>query len=563
MHSIRINGLFCNSIENKNLLVILLIAIFSVLAYLPLWSNGMVTFDNTEYVIENENIKSFSIENIWWMLTSFYAANWHPLTWFSLAIDYAIYELNPTGYLATNLLLHVVNSLLLYHIAIKIFRALGIGNLRFAAFLSALLFAIHPQHVEVVAWIAERKELLCTFFTLLCIAAYLKFLEGDIKAERWWYYVSVIWAGLALSSKPMAVTIPLVLLILDVYPLGRTYMYDIVQGKNQKQNINLLIKEKIPFIAMSALVCVFTILAQNAGGAIASVEKLDIKYRILNASHSFFLYLTKWLLPINLSPFYQYEDYPATGISFIQIVPIFAVVGIFFISVVLWRKNRKHWLMAFLYYSITVLPVIGLVQVGVQAAADRYTYVPLIPFYLMAGVGLASLFRSNRGEVARAMGGTLAFLIVSSLVFFTYQQTKIWKNDFVLWYYASLQSPNSALVRHNYGLALYRLGRYDEAINEFNIALELGKSALTFQMAGYAYYEKGEYEKAKRRLIASLKERQHSSLLNRVEVLNRLAKIYIDENNKKDARKCINFALAVDANNLDSLKIRQQIEDMN
>jgi tetratricopeptide (TPR) repeat protein len=549
-------------VKKSNSIAFLLISLSSVIAFLPIWNNGMVTFDTGVYIVENEHIKSFTLENLIWMATAFYISNWHPLTWFSHAIDYSIYGLKPTGHVVTNLVVHILNSLLVYYVSNTIFRLIKINAPWVAALITAILFAIHPQHVEAVAWIAQRKELLCAFFMLLSIAAYLKYQQPANEHKKILYYCSVLAAVLALMSKPMAVSIPVILIILDVYPLGRLDGCKPVFGQDARNAAKKIFIEKLPFVVVSMIGCVIAFSAQGSGGSIASFSGLPLGYRIINATNSFFLYLTKWLLPINLSPFYQYENYLLTDISFVHIIPVFAFVSVFFVSAALWRKNIKYWLISFLYYAVTVLPVIGLIQIGTQAAADRYTYIPLIPFYMIAGVAISCLLASKKDVnfgVGRVVGGLLLGVLVSSLMFLTFQQTKVWKDDFVLWYYTSKQSPNSALVRHNYGLELYKLGLFDEAIKEFNMALELRQSALTFQWAGYAHFEKKEYEKAKRRLMASLKVSRDREFVDKADVLNKIAKIYMHEKNNKQAAKFLGFALAVDADNPKSLEYLREI----
>ena len=284
--------------------------------YTPALKNDFVNFDDDEYVYENSYIRSLNLHALSWMLTAFHASNWHPLTWLSHATDYAIWGLNPFGHHLTNIILHGLNTLLVFLLVTQLmliakklnltplsshlFHSASVQSLIVAS-VTALLFGVHPLHVESVAWVAERKDLLCAFFFLLTLCSYLFYTSSiDIKNRRAWITACMVLASAALMAKPMAVTLPLLLLLLDLYPLKR-----IAFSEGTHQNLRVLL-EKIPFFLLSFISAILTILAQHAGRTLESLERLPLHFRLVNALHSPLFYLAKMLWPGGLVPFYPF-----------------------------------------------------------------------------------------------------------------------------------------------------------------------------------------------------------------------------------------------------------------
>lgn len=433
-----------------------------------------LTWDTRLYVLESPMIRALTWENLWRMLISLDVANWHPLTWFSYAIDYALYGFNPWGFHLTNTLWHSLNTIVFFLLSLKLLKLHNtytkpnrdIPEIQqfWIAALAALWFGIHPQHVESVVWIAERKDVLCFFFSLLAIMNYLNY--GQFYSRKS-YVLSLLCFCLALLAKPMAVTLPVVLLLFDVYPLQRTRLTSNLHAASLSQ----LIIEKIPFFIGSALDAWFTVLAQGKSAAIVPLEKVSIALRIVNAFDSVMLYLSKLLMPINLSPLYplnkQLLDEPMAFLAVGAVLLMTALVSY------AWYKRHFVWMTIWLFYVISLLPVLGLVQVGSQAAADRYAYLTTLPFYLVIATGFSLwLFqRTARSRKLLAGGGIL--LITAGLSYATVKQNEVWKNDLVFWSYVISFTPEKPVIWTNIGNIYFNAGDYAKAEEIFTRAINL------------------------------------------------------------------------------------------
>ena len=294
------------------------IFILTLSVYIPALNNDFV-WDDKEYISESTLIRSLDVDSLYRMFTSFSVGNWHPLTSLSHAIDYALWKLNPFGYHLTNIIIHGLNTLLVFLLVIQLvlrekkvyaIQPTSKTSLSFStqsiavAGITALLFGIHPLHVESVAWVSERKDLLCAFFVFLSLLYYLSYISSVFQKKRWFYFnTCLLFFVFALMSKPMAVTLPLILLLFDFYPLKRIRFYS---GKTSKQLP--ILSEKIPFFVLAVALSVVTIIAQKAGGAIENFERLPISFRLLNAINTLMLYLKKMVWPLELVPFYPYPN---------------------------------------------------------------------------------------------------------------------------------------------------------------------------------------------------------------------------------------------------------------
>jgi tetratricopeptide (TPR) repeat protein len=505
-------------------------ALATFLVYLAALHNDFVGWDDDHYVVENHHIRSFDAALFKWAFFAFSSSNWHPLTWISHALDYAIWGLNPLGHHLTNITLHAVNTFLVVVLAMRLLaafkeRAALNGSRSFlndrailiAAGTTGLLFGLHPLHVESVAWVAERKDLLCALFFLLSMMTYVRY-SDDVsdkahRAERTGsapcamrfafctnkhYLLSLGFFLLALLSKPMAITLPVVLLILDWHPFGRLRSWSSMRD---------LIIEKAPFLALSLASSVVTILAQRADGAIQSMEFASASTRLLVAAQSLVAYLRKMIWPLDLIPYYPYPK-TASLLSPEYLSAIVLVIGLTAGCIVL-VKNQKGLLTAWGYYIVTLLPVLGIMQVGNQAMADRYTYLPgLGPFLIM---GLATAWTAEkiktRGGMAikiTAAGAALGVVIV--LCSATLQQIGIWKNTITLWNYVIEKEPDGApQAYNNRGLAFKNMGRMREAISDFNKAVALNPAyALAFNNRGTTYKQMGMFNEAIRDYTAAI-----------------------------------------------------------
>jgi tetratricopeptide (TPR) repeat protein len=460
------------------------IAVLTFFVFLPAINNNFVNWDDDKYVYENFHIRSFNLDFFRWIF-QFHESNWHPLTWLSHAIDYALWGLNPVGHHLSSILLHSANTLLVCILAIYLIANVNLSESSItknketlftreiiAGAVTALLFGIHPLHVESVAWVAERKDVLCTFFALLSLIFYVNYIVRLNTDKKTFYYIlSLIFFVPTLMSKPIAVTIPFVLVILDIYPFQR---FSFSKGIALQKNIFI---EKIPFFFFSLLSSILTIMAQHAGGAIKSLEVYPLYNRVLVALKGLSFYLEKMVFPFRLSPFYPYPK-GVYLLSLNYIIPIIAVVMISLFCIWSWRKGKKIFSAVWVFYIITLLPVLGIVQIGRQAAADRYTYIPSIGPFLLAGLAIAILFEKikDRGYPF-VRNGIVVFLPVA-LVFFlfsvtTVSQIKVWKDSITLWTSVIERFTDCSEAYLNRANAYRTSGKYNEASRDLDSAIML------------------------------------------------------------------------------------------
>ncbi|MBI5492357.1 MAG: tetratricopeptide repeat protein [Deltaproteobacteria bacterium] len=462
--------------------VFLLLAVITFLLYIPALHNGFVNWDDPAYVLNNPNIRSFGIEFLRWAFTTPAVANWHPLTMVSHAMDYRLWGLNPAGHHLTSVALHSANAFLVALVVFSLFgfkeardRGVALG----ASFLAGLFFAVHPLRVESVAWVSERKDVLCAFFFLLSVYFYVRYLRGF----KWAHYIaSLALFALALISKPMAITLPLVLLIIDYYPAERF------------KNGAAIIVEKIPFFFLSGASALATVWAQKAGGAIIPLERYPLYIRVFSALRAYIFYLYKTILPVGLAPYYpRAVNIDPLSLEYLLPVAVFAAITVF--CVLTW-KRRKLFLSAWLYYLITLLPVIGIVQAGGQAAADRYTYLPGLSIALLAGAGGARLYRK-----AKSFRPVVIALFLSAAVFLslsTFKQIQVWKDEISFWSHEIRLFPTTVPIAYiNRGMAYEDRGLFDKAIEDYTAGIALNTGfADSYVNRGSAYNGLGEYQKA-------------------------------------------------------------------
>jgi tetratricopeptide (TPR) repeat protein len=508
-------------------------ALAALVAYIPALQNDFVNWDDAPYVYENPHIRSLDSAFFEWAFFDFHSSNWHPLTWISHALDYAFWGLNPLGHHLTSIILHAINTFL---VVVLIIRLLEAGNnkrketgpadlshdrrMLIAAGVTGLLFGLHPLHVESVAWIAERKDLLCALFFLLSVITYATYVGGVSdeahRAERKeptqramrfalcanrHYLLTLGFFALALLSKPMAVTLPVVLLILDWHPFDRIRSF---------KTIRPVLVEKAPFIALSLGSSIVTLLAQKAGGAMASVDFIPLSKRVLVAAASLVEYLWKTVWPFNLVPFYPYPK-TVSLLSWEYFIPVILALGITAACLIAAGK-RKLWPAAWGYYVVTLLPVIGLVQVGNQSMADRYMYLPSLGPFLVIGLGAAwsaeTAGRRYRGAAAVRYAGIVA--AVAAVVFLsqlTREQTGRWKNSLTLWSYVIEKDPERVpLAYYNRGEFFDSVNRVDEALADYKKAVALDPyDHEAYNNMGILYGKAGQLDKAIELYTAAIK----------------------------------------------------------
>ena len=443
----------------KLFIAMFLLFVISMLTWFEGTKNALV-WDSVQYLFRYEQqISSLGFDHLSWMFSSLEFYNWHPLTWLSWAVDYQLYGgIHPWGFHFSNNVFHAINSMLVFVLTLVCFRLVdpsskvgfvNTDNLSLlAAFLAAVIFAVHPQHVESVAWVAERKDLLCLLFMLLTLLSYVKYTSCGESGKARWYLATLVAYLLAVLSKPMAVTMPAILLLADIYPLRRTALLKPLMSSIKQASLSRLMLEKIPFVLLSGLLLVLTLEAQQ--GAINNQMSFDL--RLLNAFNSTVFYLQKLVVPDQFSPFYPYLVAPGQGITWHDFIPVLVFAGISVAALVAWGKNRRAWLVAWLFYLLTLTPVLGIIQVGEQGAADRYAYFPTIPVYLLLGAGILMWLRKS-GHLGRVLMVLIALPVAVLLATKTRHQVHAWQDEVSLWTHAIKYAPRSSCIRDNSGIA--------------------------------------------------------------------------------------------------------------
>jgi len=476
--------------RHLKLMISLLLILSIIIAYGEIANFDFVGYDDQDYVTENRQVQEgITVDGFIWAFTTFHAANWHPLTWLSHMLDCELYGLNPMGHHWVNLIFHMVNTILLF-----LLLNLMTGTIWRSALVAAL-FALHPLHVESVAWISERKDVLSTFFGLLAIAAYSRYVK-NLSAK--YYILVIVFLSLGLMAKPMLVTFPFVLLLLDVWPLKRFQLenhrlsqsdgkiFSYFKGSSQ------LILEKIPLLIPVVISCLFTFFAQKSEGAVQALGSLSLKSRIANALVSYINYVLKAIWPSKLSVFYPHpggDTLPAWQIFGAAL--LIACACFFAMKTV---KNYPYIFIGLFWYLGTLVPVIGLVQVGEQAMADRYTYIPLIGIFIAVVWGVLDLFR--KWHYRKTYISVFAIIILSALTARTFFQVRHWKNGVTLFEHAIKVTENNYIAHNNLATALGSID-IERAIFHYKEAVRIHPNYVTALCnLGLTLYHKGDYEEA-------------------------------------------------------------------
>jgi tetratricopeptide (TPR) repeat protein len=470
------------------IIVCLFLVLATVAVYGEVRNHQFVSFDDTVYILENPRIQGgLTLTGLVWAFTTTYASNWHPLTWLSHMLDCGLYGLNPRGHHLTNLFFHLANVLLLFLVLESMTQA------RWPSALTAALFALHPLHVESVAWVAERKDVLSGFFWLATMGAYLWYTRRPGLAR---YLAVILSFALGLMAKPMLVTLPFVLLLLDYWPLGRFQWSPAPAASpgNGPKHTDLgftlrLIWEKIPLLMLAALSCLITVYAQQL--AIAPLKKVPFPTRLANALIAYVGYLGKMIWPLHLAVFYPY---PKDGWPWWQVAA--AALVLLGISVLALRGARKYpyFPVGWFWYLGTLVPVIGLVQVGGQAMADRYTYIPLIGIFIVLSWGIGDLTaRWGHRRVLTPLAGTVLLV----LMVFTWVQLGYWQNPRSLFEHAIKVTDNNA-VAYSYLIEEYGKRReINKASDMFQKAIEIAPTYVyAYNNMGLAYEYNGRVSDA-------------------------------------------------------------------
>ena len=520
-----------------------LLALTTVAVYYPAMRNGFVDFDDTLYVTQNQHVQAgLSWQNVAWAFRTIDAANWHPVTWISHMLDCQVFGLNAAGHHAVSVALHAINALLLFLLLDK---ATGF---RWRSLCVAALFALHPLNVETVAWISERKSLLSMLFSLLAVACYGWYAQTPepAGAEKWRRYLAVVFFfALALLAKPMAVTLPLVLLVLDYWPLERMPVPFPTSGAGLVwRRLGGLLVEKIPLFAMSIASSWITVVAQHRSQAMISTAAVTWKERVENAIVSYARYIGKMFWPSGLSYYY-----PHPGNRLAAWAVLASALLLIAITAAVWRyRERRHLVFGWELFVVTLLPVIGIVQVGLQAMADRYAYIPLIGLFAMIVWELSEA--AGRWHVPTAAQAAVAALVALALSVVTVINTGYWHDSVTLYRHAREVIPfANTRIETNLGAALLDAGRAAEAIEHFTIAESLAPNMFVPHFnIGYALARSGDNSHALPELQEALRTAMDGE--EKTRALNSLAVAFLDLGENDQAEQAFSQLLKLQPNSL-------------
>jgi len=424
----------------RSILICLALTLATLVVFYQMHSFGFITFDDPDYIYNNLNIQTgVTLKAVKWALTAGYAHNWHPLTWISHMLDWQLFGNEAGGHHLTNLVFHIANTLLLFIVLKQMTSAFWQS-----AFVAAL-FALHPLHVESVAWVSERKDVLSTFFWILTMWAYLRYVKKPKVSS---YLLIAVFFALGLMAKPMLVTLPFVLLLLDYWPLERL----------ERRTIYRLILEKIPFFVLSAASSIVTFLIQRSSGAVAKLAAFAPKYRISNALISYLEYIGKMFWPARLAFFYPVStEHASVPYAVISAGLLLALT----VLVLRYAKKRPYLVTGWFWYLGALVPVIGFVQVGTQAMADRYTYITLTGLFIIIAWGLPEL--SAKWRHRKIILWPASLIVLSALALCACLQTQYWKDNITLYQHAIKVTENNSMAHLNMADAIFEQGRFEEA----------------------------------------------------------------------------------------------------
>jgi tetratricopeptide (TPR) repeat protein len=451
-----------------------IIAAITFIAFLPSLRNGFTDWDDREYVVHNSDIQGFSVHNLAKVFSSSYVNHYLPLTMLTYMAEYQFFQLNPAIYHFTNLLFHIINCLLVFALIYCL------SGKYLTSFLVAMLFAIHPLRVESVVWVAERKDVLSSFFTFLSLLSYIWYIN---KGARKFYYLCGLSFLFSLLSKPMAVSQPFVLLLIFYLKNGRL---------NKKA-----ITETVPFFIIASIFVVIALFTQNVFVPTEEKLSLSIFQRICIPFYGISFYLIKSILPLHLCAFYPFPEKSDTFLNFMLIASPFLVISI--VAVVYYFRNHSRKLVfGSLFFLVTALPVLQIVITGNVMVAERYTYIPMLGIYFIFADFLSLLItiKWNQNKTVKNILITIISIILLIFCAITYERCNVWKNSLSLWNDVLAKFP-VAIAFNSRGVAYGHQGDYNDAIEDFNQAIQINPtSALAYNNRGLAYNDKGDHDRA-------------------------------------------------------------------
>lgn len=459
----------------------LILALGTLILYLPTIRNGFVNLDDKSYLGNPHIADGFDLQDIPWAFTSFEVSNWHPLTWISHLIDVQFFHFDAGSHHFVNILFHIANALLLFLILSRMTHKSGLS------FAVAILFAVHPAHVESVAWISERKDVLSAFFGLLAVGVYRAWTNRP-SARR--YVALLALYACSLMAKPMLVTLPFVLLLLDYWPMGR-----MSGDSGRTRRIARLIYEKLPLFAMSAAACVVTMEAQKAGHATVSITDLPLTLRIGNAALSYTTYLGMSVAPLGLAPLYPH---PGDSLDLRMAMLAVALLVLATVFIVAFARRAPYALVGWLWFLGTLVPVIGLVQVGNQSMADRYTYVPYIGLFIAAAWGAPALLQGVSEPIRRRALVTVLGAVVLVFSLLTLKQISYWKDSITLFKHTLSVTQDNSPAHLYLGMGYHTAGQIEEAAKQYTQSIQISPRSVDAHVnLGSILLDQGELERAR------------------------------------------------------------------
>jgi tetratricopeptide (TPR) repeat protein len=499
----------------------LLVAAVTVLVFWPATRLPYLDLDDDVYATGNRFVANgLTAEGVKTALTTFTAFNWHPATWLSLMLDTELFGMGPGGHHAVNLALHAANAALLFLVLARLTGAAA------RACLVALLFAVHPLRVESVAWISERKDVLAGLFFLLTLAAYARFTRAE-SGRRLWYAAALALYAAGLMAKPMLVTLPLVLLLVDFWPLGRCAGGASLRG---------LVVEKVPFLALATASSIVTVIAQKRGGSLASLAMHPLAARVAAATVAPARYLAKTFWPRELSLVYPLPS----RLPFPALLGAAALLAGATAAAVALRRRRPYLFTGWLWFLVMLVPVLGLVQAGRQSIADRYTYLPVIGIAIAVVWGAAEAVEGRPS--ARVTLAAAALALVALLAVRTRVQLAFWKDSETLFVHSLSSGGDDALVRNNYGFLLGSRGRPEDARAQFAAAVALNPGYVLGRLnLGLALTSLGRVAEAEAEYRAALSLAPESARGH-----ERLGTLYLQLGRNEEAAKHLSEAVRLD-----------------
>jgi protein O-mannosyl-transferase len=520
-----------------------LLALSTLLLYVPTLHNGFIQFDDPAYVTENSHVRAgLTFHGIAWAFTSLDESNWHPLAWISHLTDVQLYGLTPAGHHFTSILIHALNAAFLFLI---LYRGTGC---RWRSLFVAALFALHPMNVENVAWVAERKSLLCMFFSLATVACYARYVRAPNRRR---YFLLILAFALALMSKPMAVTLPVLLLLLDFWPLDRIHLHDSAQTFSA-QAAHLFV-EKIPLFVMSVGSSIVTIVAQHRGGAVSDFQHLPFSERFSNAIVATVTYARRTIWPNDLSYFYPHPGATLSRAAFWLSLAILITIT----ALVFPFRRHRYFAFGWMFFLISLLPVIGLLQVGMQSMADRYAYLPTIGLFIAIVWGLGDIVA--RFRIPSPVPAVLAIASLAGFATCTFVTEHYWFDSLTLFTRAQQVShiPNS-YIETNLAAALLDHHRDREALEHFREAAKLAPNDfIPHYNLGYLLAQQHDFAAAASEYEEALRCTRQPA--NRARVLYSLGIAYLNLGDRRKAADAFKMLLELDPGNSQA---RQLLDDL-